>query len=232
MRQTLLWIRRVHQWLGLLLAIQLLFWVGGGFVMSLLDIDKVHGDHLRTDVAPSVFTTEFAVSLNEVLASNQLSPTRVEFIRVSNLPVYKIYEGSLSYYSALTGAPLAPLSDDQIKTLAAQRYNGDGELAHAVLISEVPPEARPVKAPVWQVTFSDAVHTTFYLQPISGELLRVRSDLWRAFDFVWMLHIMDYETRDDFNHPLLIAFAGTSLIFVLSGFGLLYHRFVRPKLRR
>lgn len=28
-------------------------------------------------------------------------------------------------------------------------------------------------------------------------------DRWRVFDFLWMLHIIDFDSRDDFNHPLL-----------------------------
>ena len=55
-----------------------------------------------------------------------------------------------------------------------------------------------------------------------------RNDWWRLFDFVWMLHIMDYETRDDFNHPLLIATAATALLFVVSGLFMLFFAF-RPR---
>jgi len=32
-----------------------------------------------------------------------------------------------------------------------------------------------------------------------------------------MLHIMDYDTRDDFNHPLLVIAAASALLFALSG---------------
>jgi hypothetical protein len=36
-----------------------------------------------------------------------------------------------------------------------------------------------------------------------------------------MLHIMDYDERENFNNPLLISFAATSVLFCLSGFLLL-----------
>ena len=35
--------------------------------------------------------------------------------------------------------------------------------------------------------------------------------------FLWMLHIMDFDTRDDFNHPLLQIAAALGLIIALSG---------------
>jgi len=72
----------------------------------------------------------------------------------------------------------------------------------------------------------DARHTTLYVSPQTGEVVARRNDLWRAFDFVWMLHIMDYDEREDFNHPLLIATAATALLFVLSGLGMLGYSFI------
>jgi hypothetical protein len=41
---------------------------------------------------------------------------------------------------------------------------------------------------------------------------------WRWFDFLWMTHTMDYQTRDDFNTLLLRSFSLLGLITVLSGF--------------
>ena len=41
--------------------------------------------------------------------------------------------------------------------------------------------------------------------------------MWRIFDFVWMLHIMDYQDRDNFNTWLLISAAALALIISLSG---------------
>jgi hypothetical protein len=38
---------------------------------------------------------------------------------------------------------------------------------------------------------------------------------------------MDYEEREDFNHPLLIATAGSALLFVLSGLVMLVVSFRR-----
>ena len=37
------------------------------------------------------------------------------------------------------------------------------------------------------------------------------------FDFFWMLHIMDFDEREDFNHPLLQIAAALGLIIALSG---------------
>ena len=54
-----------------------------------------------------------------------------------------------------------------------------------------------------------------------------RNDMWRLFDFFWMLHIMDYQEREDFNHPLLIGAAGLALSVVIFGMALLFIRIRR-----
>ena len=41
---------------------------------------------------------------------------------------------------------------------------------------------------------------------------------WRQFDFLWMMHIMDYEARDDFNTVVLQVASTLGLVTVLSGF--------------
>ena len=47
-----------------------------------------------------------------------------------------------------------------------------------------------------------------------------RNDRWRWFDRFWMLHVMDYEGRDNFNSLLLQVVSGLGLVTVLSGFAL------------
>ena len=38
--------RKAHKWLGFVVAIQILLWISGGVVMSVLPIEKVRGKHL------------------------------------------------------------------------------------------------------------------------------------------------------------------------------------------
>jgi len=54
-------------------------------------------------------------------------------------------------------------------------------------------------------------------------LVARRHQLWRWFDFLWMLHIMDYDQRIDANNLLLRISASLALLFSLSGAGLLVY---------
>ena len=75
----------------------------------------------------------------------------------------------------------------------------------------------PGPPPLWRVEFAHWNRPTFYLSPVTGELLSRRHELWRVFDFVWMLHIMDYDERENVNNPLLRAFTWGAVLMALSG---------------
>lgn len=220
------WNRWLHKWAGLALSLQLLFWIGGGTIMASLDIDEVHGDHLRHPQSLQLAIADYRYPLNALLVEHGLNAKQVAFISVGNEPVYKIVTDQVSYFSAVSGQPMPTLDKQYITDTALSLFTQTADITSAELLQELPMEARPLRPPMWRVDFADKDNTSFYLHPISGELQRVRSDIWRLFDFVWMLHIMDYDERDDFNHPLLVAFAASALLFTLTGVMLLYQTLV------
>jgi uncharacterized iron-regulated membrane protein len=73
----------------------------------------------------------------------------------------------------------------------------------------------------------DGRGTAVYVDALTGEVTARRSDLWRIYDFLWSLHIMDYRERESFNHPLLVAMAGVGLVTVLTGSALWILRLAR-----
>ena len=52
----------------------------------------------------------------------------------------------------------------------------------------------------------------------------MRTRFWRAFDFMWGLHIMDLQTREDTSHPILIGSAAIALLGSILGFVMLFTR--------
>ena len=219
--QSIRFWRTFHLWLSLLLSLQLLAWFGSGLVMSVLPIEEVRGEHLRAPV-PAMEWPQALLSPAELSQQSGLNTGLISLKQRGSAPVYQLeQEGHHHYFNAVTGSPLQALSEPELRLLAQQGYQGAGSLKAATLLTELPLEARGLKTPVWQVQFADVDNTVFYLDPMLGQVLRVRTDNWRVFDFVWMLHIMDYEERDDFNHGLLIASSALALLFTLSGFVLL-----------
>jgi hypothetical protein len=52
-------------------------------------------------------------------------------------------------------------------------------------------------------------------------VLATRTRFWRAYDFMWGLHIMDLQTREETSHPVLIIFAALAGLGVVIGLILL-----------
>lgn len=86
-------------------------------------------------------------------------------------------------------------------------------------------EVRAHAGPFWRVDFDDDDGTTVYLSDQTGEVLVHRNDTWRLFDIFWMLHIMDYTGRSDFNNPLVVMAGIGGLWMALSGIWLLVASF-------
>jgi uncharacterized iron-regulated membrane protein len=93
-------------------------------------------------------------------------------------------------------------------------------------------EYREKPLPAWAATFKrEGVNV--YVSAETGQVTSVRTDSWRVFDFLWMLHTMDYNSRDDFNNYLLRAFSLLGIVTILSGFTLFFvsSRFFRRVLQ-
>lgn len=149
---------------------------------------------------------------------------------VDERPIY-VTEGSSGEraFAATSATPLDPPNEQAIRALASLYYAGTEPIAWAELIMDVPGEIRGRTPPLWRVEFDHWNSPTFYLSPDTGELLSRRHELWRVFDFVWMLHIMDYDERENVNNPLLRAFTWGAVLMALSGIWLLFYAFPRRK---
>ena len=151
---------------------------------------------------------------------------------LNTIPVYRVVDDNIAYrYSALTGEALQTMQESAIRKAAKGQYAGTGDIGETQLLSVLPQEVQNLSAPLWQVNFDDDLNSRFYIDPNTGSVLRVRTDTWRLFDFMWMLHIMDYKDRSNFNTPWLIALSGSAFLFILTGVVLLYKRF-KPKKRK
>jgi len=61
-----------------------------------------------------------------------------------------------------------------------------------------------------------------YVASELGTVQKFRNNKWRLFDFLWMLHTMDYQGRDNFGNILLRIFSIFGLVTVTSGFALFF----------
>ena len=220
--------RKTHKWLALLVGVQLVVWSLTGLYMVTVHIDTIHGDHLvRAAPKPAIAASALADPLAAVHAS-AADGVRLAAIDGRAALVLATPGGDRAV-DARTGAPIAPPDEAAIRRIAAAAYTGSEPIASARLITNIPGEIRGRKPPLWRVAFDHWNEPTFYLSPVTGELVTRRHELWRVFDFAWMLHIMDYKTRDNVNNWLLRGFTIAALALALSGAWLLFYAFPRKK---
>ncbi len=214
------WLRRIHKWLGLLIGIQFLLWMASGALMSLLDGDKVDGSLSRMPTLASAPWPSGAISVDTVLARQQTPVRTLATGWLLGKPVFRLTSSKGTRLAdAMTGQPLV-IDAATARALAVASYAGLGDPAAPRLL-ERSGEVRKHQGRVWVVDFSDADGTAVYVAAETGAIVAHRNDTWRLFDFFWMLHIMDYWDREDFNNPLVIGSGLGGLWLALTGIWLL-----------
>lgn len=227
--QVSFWVRRTHKWLGLVIGIQALLWMISGLYMVVVPLDVIHGDHLAHVVTEPLEPDAHRVGQAQ-LAQQYPGMTAVRLKTLLGKEVYEIRRGKeVLLADAASGRQISPLDRDTIRALADDSYAGDGSIRGIEWVTRAPSEVGSRPVPLWAVHYEEAGDSTLYFSPYTGDLVARRHNLWRWFDFVWMLHIMDYETREDVNNTLLRVASATGLVFALSGAWLLLYSFTRRK---
>lgn len=223
--------RSLHKWLALVVGLQLAIWTLSGLYMVVVHIDIIHGDHLVRTAPPPRF------DLQRLSAPAELMDPAIDhsarLISLRGAPAYAI-DGAAGrrVVDAVSGAPLAPLKEAEIRPIAQRLFTGNAPIETAQLLYAAPMEIKGRAMPIWRVEFEGLGDPTFYLSPQTGELVSRRHDLWRAFDIAWMLHIMDYKERSDVNNPLLRIVTVAAAFTAVSGLWLLVYSFPKRKRRR
>lgn len=202
-----------HIWLGWLIGVPLILWTASGLFMVLRPIEEVRGEHLRSKPLMLTNTTPVAPTLG---------PRPVEKVTLeqrSNGPVWVVQfvDGDLRRADPATGAFLPKISAPEATALAASYYAGK---SRQVSVRQFAADRAPLdlrkERPSWQVSYADG--TRLYIDAGSGGLLALRTNQWRAYDFMWGLHIMDLHGRENSHHIILIVFAGLALAALLLAF--------------
>lgn len=219
---------QLHKWVGLVVGVQVLFWVLGGLVMTAIPIERVRSEHHVASAKGTPLDLAALLPADRAAALAGVSPVEAQLKSTPRGPVwsFKVGEGEPVVVSALDGRPLPPLRELEAMRLAQAAYKGEGRAVTARYLAS-PPQETGRETPLWRVDFDDAERTAFYLSPQTAEVVTRRSAVWRFYDFFWRLHIMDLQNGEDFNHPLIIVCALLALSIVITGFVLLWCRLAR-----
>ena len=218
--------RKAHRWLGLIVSIQLLMWTASGLFFSIPDITDVRGEQYLTQtnsININQQARENMVSISAIIDNAKVNLEANETVLLKHRAGRLIYQVEKNppekklIFDALTGQPMTYITSTEAISIVSART----ELSptEAVLINEpkIGSEFRGRDLPLFKVTVTKPKKGIVYVDPVTGEIAAVRTKLWRAWDFLWSLHIMDYQERDDFSHWLLRLFSALGVLTVLSG---------------
>lgn len=222
-------LKKLHKWVGLLIGLQVLLWLLSGLAISLIDPLKVSGRQWAS--APTI-------ELQSIDSTDLLEPSELPAEQLANAlgidltmrhgkPVYLVQRADGESLLSAADGTLIVINKADAERLAKQDFSGDGEIISSERGMAPDRETRRREGAYWRVNFSDRASTSLYISASTGTILERRNTYWRVRDFFWMLHIMDYPGREDFNNPLIITVALIAIWLGLSGFGLLFGSFTR-----
>ncbi len=226
-------IRKYHRYLGLFIGVQFFLWTVGGLYFSWTELDDIHGDHLHRKPPllsvnlPDINTSNVVEALKKENIDSIRSFSLIELngqvlIRVRCL----LPDGGrdTKLFDAASGRERPPLTREEAVSIAKSLIIPSAEPAKVDYLTQTGPhhEYRGKPLPAWAISFDIGDQPVIYIAAREGEYTTIRHTGWRYFDFLWMLHTMDYAERDDFNNTILRIFSILGLITILSGFILFY----------
>jgi uncharacterized iron-regulated membrane protein len=210
-------LRRVHIWLGWIVGVPLLIWTVTGAVMAILPLETVRGEDLLKEPPPVALS---APSVPPPIGSRPLTSLSLEQRAAGPRWIARFADGETSLADPATGDLLPPLSATEAAAEVRQRYQGEASITGVdrTAAGDPPVDLRR-KIDAWRVTMSDG--TRFYVNANTGEIAARRTTLWRFYDFMWGLHILDLGTRENINNPWLQVFSVIGAASVVIGLVLL-----------
>lgn len=211
---------KIHKWLALLMAIQILFWFVSGLFFAAFPIERVRSEHLMEKAAPvSISMGDASAGLQRLAQTGARAGEKIELRAMMGRPVALVTGGTPRprLYDLATGQQLSPIPAPLAVAIAERDHIGATRASSVSMVTEETPEYRGA-LPAWRVEFEGENAVSLFVASDTGAVSARRSGLWRTYDFLWSLHIMDFKNHENFNTWLLIIATALGLIVVLSGF--------------
>lgn len=224
--------RKAHRYLGVVIGIQFFFWTAGGLYFSWTNIKEIRGEDTRKEQPGLNIDSSFiepAKAISEIKRTDTVKNlTSVQFINIGSSTYYQVnfnngYRAKSRLVNASTGELKEPLTQKEAVDLAIAHLEQPEAPSGVQYITTTAAdhEYRDKPLPAYAVTFKGRLNTTVYVAAEMGTVQSFRNNQWRVFDFLWMLHITDFKSRDNINNWALRILSALGIVTLLSGY-LLY----------
>ncbi|KAF0176706.1 MAG: PepSY domain-containing protein [Hyphomonadaceae bacterium] len=214
----------VHKWLALLVGVQILFWVASGLFFTLYPIEQIRSENLIHKVSPRALDIAAIGSLETMRDASGRPPIKlaIEQRDMGQVIVAEFADGPPALFDAASMKALSPVDAQTATRIARGHVTVKSAPTSVTRIEAETPEYRGA-LPAWRLQFREG-GLAVYVAVNTGAVTARRSDLWRLYDTLWALHIMDWRDHENFNHPLIIITAALTLISTIAGIVLLPFR--------
>lgn len=222
----------LHKWLALIIGIQIFIWIATGLFFTIFPIEQIRSEDRVREITPIELQVADAATFGSVVSASP-HPTRVTLESRPEGPmiVAEYPDRSSALFDAHTGARLSPLNADAALQVARLRINTSASVRSSTLITTESTEYRGA-LPAWRIEFSEPSKLAVYVSANTGLVTARRSELWRVYDTLWALHIMDWRDHENFNHWPIILVSALALLSTIAGIALIPYRFKWRRRRR
>ena len=212
-------LRVLHKWIGLIIGLQFVLWTLSGAGMALLDMEQVSGGSMQEPPPAAMSRVDGWPRVQQLLGGEAIQSAVMRPLHGQY--VYEVTtDNGVKLFNASSGDPVV-VDARAARQIAQSAYPGSSAVRSVGLLSDLTLEVREHGLPIWRVDFDDAEKSSYYVSGTTGAVLERRNDMWRTWDFLWMLHNMDYSNRTSFNHPLIIMVGFAAVWLAITGLWLL-----------
>src|SRR3546814_8213048 len=136
---------KVHKWLALLMAIQILFWFVSGLFFAIAPIETVRSEHRIAElpIQPVSLSTA-AIGLQRIAGSPAAAADKIELRSLLDKPVALVSNGEARprRYNLSTGQQISPIPASMAVAIAERDHDGDERAARVGQVTENTTEYR------------------------------------------------------------------------------------------
>ena len=195
-------IRKIHRYLSIFIAVQLLLWTVSGIYFAFNKIEMVRGEQYRLPL--EIEYRIFKRLGQEIIETND--------------------NGVKTYSTHPQNFPVDMLSAKEAITIAKEKTSLNPLSVSLIEKVERGVEYRGRRLPMYKVSTNTDDGINIYVDSMTGDIAAIRSNSWRAWDLLWALHIMDYQDRDNINNILLKIFSVLALVSSITGIVLFFKK--------
>lgn len=216
----------LHKWLALIIGVQIVFWFASGLFFAIYPIERVRSEHRIAKQAAAPLSAAELRSPAEIAALLTAAPTKLTYGRDAlgqPIAIAEFADARPALIDLRAVRVISPLTAEDAAAVAQAHVANAPAVRETRRIVGESPEYRGA-LPAWRVAFEDNEGLAVYVAADTGAVTARRSDLWRVYDALWALHIMDWRDHENFNTGLLILATTIALVVALAGIVLLPYR--------